>query len=105
MRVINISSQKLANSNDIEFESSHPRHQPHVQQHFMKSGSQAKVKLLRLLFGSDGLGNIISADDFGIAESHNDIVVILVALFVPWDRLHSLFTDMGITDDNYLSLC
>ena len=104
MRIINISPQKLANSNDIDFESSHLRHQPHLQQHFMKSGSQAKVKLLGPWFGSDGLGNIISADDFGIAESHNDIVVILIALFVPWDCLHSLFTDMGTTDDNYSSL-
>ncbi|MCJ1342680.1 hypothetical protein MMC31_000867 [Peltigera leucophlebia] len=105
MRVISIYPRKLANSSDIEFESSHPRHQTHVQRHSTKPGSQADVKLIGPLFDSDGLSNIISADDPGTVEGHNDIVVILLALFVPWNRLHSLFADMGATNDNYSSFC
>ena len=68
MRVISIYLQKLTNSNDIEFKSSHLKHQTHVQRHFTKPGSQAEVKLLGPLFDSDGLGNIISADDPETAE-------------------------------------
>ncbi len=48
---------------------------------------------------------MISADDPETAEGYNDIAVILLALFVPWDRLQSLFADMGATDDNYSSFC
>ncbi|MCJ1349552.1 hypothetical protein MMC31_007793 [Peltigera leucophlebia] len=105
MRVISIYPRKLANSSDIEFESSHPRHQTHVQRYSTKTGSQADVKLIGPLFDNDGLSNIISADDPRTAEGHNDIVVILLALFVPWNRLHSLFADMGAINDNYLSFC
>ena len=76
-----------------------------MQQHFTNPGSPAEFKLLGPLFDSDALGDIISADDPGTVEGHNDIAVILLALFVPWDRLQPLFADMGATDDNYSSFC
>lgn len=63
MRVINIYLQKLTNFSDIKFESSHPKYQTDIQQHFTKPESLAKVKLLKPLFNGDSLGNIISADD------------------------------------------
>ena len=83
MYVISIYLWKLANSNNIEFKPSHLRQQTYVQQHFTKPGSQAKIKLLGPLFDSDGLGNIIFADDPRTTEDYNDITIILLALFVP----------------------
>lgn len=74
--VISIYSRKLTNSNDIEFKSNHPRHQTHVQQNFTKPGCQAEVTLLKPLFDSDGLGNIISTDDFRSVKGYNNINVI-----------------------------
>ncbi len=105
MRIVSIYPQKLANSSDIEFEPSHPKYQTHIQRHFTKLGSPAEVKLLGPLFDSDDLDDIILADDPGTAEGHNDIAVILLVLFIPWDRLQLLFADMGATDDNYSSFC
>ncbi len=87
MRVVNIYSRKLANSSNIEFEPSHPKYQTHLQRHFTKTMNPAEVKLLGPLFDSDSLDNIISADDSRTVEGHKDIAVILLALFVPWDRL------------------
>ena len=69
MHIISIYSQKLANSSNIEFESSYPRYQTHVQQHFTKLESQAEFKLLKPLFDSNSFGNIISADNLRIAEA------------------------------------
>ena len=72
-----------------------------MQWHFMKLASQAKVKLLEPLFDSDKLSDIISADNLKTAKGYNNITIILLALFVPWDYLYSLFADMGTTNDNY----
>ncbi len=103
MRVIGIYPRKLAISSDIEFDSSHLKHQSQVQRHFTKPGSQAEVKLLGPLFDNDGLDDIISADDPKTAEGYNNIAVILLVLFVPWNCLQSLFADIIATDDNYSS--
>ncbi len=105
MCVVSINPRKLVNSSNIEFEPIHPKYQTHVQRHFTKPGSSAEVKLLGPLFDSDGLDDIILADDPGTAEGYNDIAVILLALFVPWDRLQPLFADIGATDNNYSSFC
>ena len=83
MYIISIYPQKLAIFSGIEFESSHLKYQTHIQQYFMKSGSQAEIKLLELLFDNDGLGNIIHIDDFKTIEGYNNIVTILLALFMP----------------------
>ena len=82
---------------------SYLKHQTYVQRHFTKPKCQAEVKLLRPLFDSDSLSNIIFADDPGTARGHNDIVITLLVMFVLWNHLHSLFADMGATDNNYLS--
>ncbi len=87
MRIVSIYPRKLVNSSKIEFEPSHLKYQTLVQRHVTKPGSPAEVKLLGLLFDSDSLDNIISIDDPGTVESHNNIAVILLALFVPLDRL------------------
>lgn len=105
MRVIGIYPRKLAIQGDIEFAPSHRHNLTHVQRHFTKPGSQAEVKLLGQLFNSDGLGETMSIEGPETAEGLNDIAVILLALFVPWDRLQPLFSDMGARDDNYLSFC
>ncbi len=105
MRIIGIYPQKLAISSDIEFDPSHPKHQSQVQRHFTKPGSQAEVKLSGPLFDNDGHGDIISANDPETTEGYNNIAMILLALFMPWDRLQSLFADMDATDDNYSSFC
>ena len=83
MYVISIYSQKFAKSSDIEFNPSHPKYQTHMQQYFTKPGSLAKIKLLGSLFDSGSISNIISTDDPKIAKGHNDIAVILLALFMP----------------------
>lgn len=83
MRIISIYPLKLANSSNIEFQSSHPRYQTYLQKHFIKPESQAKVKLLRPLFHKDGFDNIISADDLGTMKGHNNIAIILLAQFMP----------------------
>lgn len=101
MRIVNIYLWKLANSSDIEFEFSHPEYQTHVQQHFIKPGSLAEIKLLRPLFNSDGYRDKISADDPRTAKDCNNIAVILLALFVLWDQLQVLFANIGTTNDNY----
>ncbi len=105
MHIISIYLQKFAISSDIEFESSHPKYQTHVQRYFAKPRSQAEVKLLGPLFDNDGLGNIVSVDNLETAVGYTNIPMILLALFVPWDYLQSLFADMGITDNNYSSFC
>ncbi len=87
MCVIDIYPQKLAILSNIEFDSNHPKYQSQVQRYFIKLGSQAEVKLLGPLFDNDDLGDIISTDDFETAKGYNDIVMILLALLVPWDRL------------------
>ncbi len=83
MRVIGIYPQKLTISSNIKFDSSHPKYQSQVQQYFSKPRSQADVKLLGPLFDNDGLGNIIFADNPKIIKGYNNIVVILLVLFVP----------------------
>ncbi len=85
--VISIYPRKLAISGDIEFASSHLNSLTHVQRHFTKSGSQAEVKLLGPLFDNDGVGKIIPVDGPETPEGLNNIAVILLVLFVPWDRL------------------
>ena len=102
MYVISIYFQKLASSIDIEFQSSHPKYHTYVQQHFTKSESYAKVKLLRLLFDNDGFSNIIPVDDPETAEDYNNIAVILLVLFVPQNCLQSLFVDIGAINNNDL---
>lgn len=57
------------------------------------------------MFDSDSLDNMIFADDSKTAEGYNNIAVILLALFMPWDCLYSLFVDIGAINDNYLSFC
>lgn len=54
---------------------------------------------------SDGLYDIISANDPETVGGHNNIAVILLALFVVWNCLHLLFADISVTDDNDLSFC
>ncbi len=103
MRVISIYPCKLAILGNIEFVSSHPNSLTHVQQHFTKPGSQAEVKLLGPLFDNDGVSEIIPVDGPETPEGFNNIAVILLALFVPWDRLQPLFSEMGATNNNYLS--
>ncbi len=103
MRVINIYPRKLAISSDIEFVSSHPNSLTHVQRHFTKPRSQAEVKILGPLFDNDGIGEIIPVDRPETPEGLNDIAVILLTLFVPWDCLQPLFSEIGARNDNYLS--
>lgn len=87
MYVISIYSQKLANVSDIEFKPIYLKYQIHMQQNFTQPGSLAKVKLLRLLLNIDSLGNIFLADNPRTAEENNNIVVILLVLFVSRDLL------------------
>ncbi len=83
MRVVNIYPRKLANLSDMEFEPSHPKCQTRVQRYFTKPRSLAEFKLLGPLFDSNGLGDIILADDPKIAEGYKNIAIILLALFIP----------------------
>ncbi len=53
----------------------------------MKPASKIEVKLLGSLFDNNDIGNIIARDDLEIAKSYNNIAVILLALFIPWDCL------------------
>ncbi len=103
MRIISIYPHKLAISGGIDFASSHPNSLTYVQQHFTKPGSQAEVKLLRPLFDNDGGGKIIPVDGSETLEGLNNIAIILLTLFVPWNRLQPLFSEMSATNDNYLS--
>ncbi len=105
MHIVSIYPLKLANLSDIKFEPNHPKYQTHVERHFTKPESPAKIKLLGPLFDSDNFDDIISVDDPRTVEGHNNIVIILLTLFVPWDRLQPLFADMGVTDNNYSSFC
>lgn len=82
VHVVSIFPWQFANSSDIEFESSYLIYQTHMQQHWIKPGSQAEVKLLGLLFDNDGLGNIIFADNLRTVKGHNNITIVLLALFV-----------------------
>lgn len=82
IRIISIYPQKFASSSDIEFKPSHIKHQTHVQRHLTKPRSPVEIKLLRLLFDSDSLRNIILVDDPGTTKGHNNIAVILLALFM-----------------------
>ena len=74
-----------------------------MQWHFTKPESQTKVKLLGPLFSNDDFGNTIFANNPRTAKSYNDIALILLILFVPWDCLHSLFMDISTINNNYLS--
>lgn len=103
LRVISIYPCKLAIPRDIEFASSHLNNFTHVQRHFTKPGSQAEVKLLGPLFDYDDVGEIITADRLETPEGLNNIAVIFLALFVPWNRLQPLFSKMRATNDHYLS--
>lgn len=58
-----------------------------MQQNFTQPGSQAEFKLLGPLFNIDSLGNINLADNPRTAEGNNNIVVILLVLFVFRDLL------------------
>lgn len=53
----------------------------------MKKGNAVKFKLLRSLFDSIGFGHIISTDDPKTVKNHNNIVIILLVIFMPWNRL------------------
>ena len=57
------------------------------------------------MFDSNGLGNIISINDPRITESYNNIAIILLVLIVFWNWLYSLFVDMDVINNNYLSFC
>lgn len=75
MHVISIYLQKFTNFNNIEFESNYPKYQTYIQQHFTKPKSPVEFKLLKLLFDSNGLGNIILTDDLRTAKSYNNITL------------------------------
>lgn len=44
---------------------------------------------------------MIVADDPRIVKNHNNIAIILLVLFIPYDQLQLLFRDIGIIDDDY----
>ncbi len=52
---------------------------------------------------NDGTGKIIPADGLESPEGLNNIAIILLTLFVPWNHLQPLFSEMGAINDNYLS--
>lgn len=83
MCVISIYPRKLAISSNIEFVFSHANNLTHVQQYFIKRGSQAEFKLLGPLFDNNSVGKIIPADGPETPEGLNDIAIIFLALFVP----------------------
>lgn len=82
MRIISIYPCKLTISGYIEFVFTYPNSLTYVQQHFTKPGSQTEVKLLGILFDNDDVDKIIPPDGPEISESLNNILVILLTLFV-----------------------
>ena len=100
--MINIIPRKKRQSNDIEFADHHRNAKSYVQRHITK-GKPSLVKLLGRLYD-----NMDSDDDLSIDNSNSkndDIALVLLGLFVPWERLPDYFKESEATESTIPSLC
>ncbi len=102
VQVIIVIPRKRKQVNDFDFADDHRNGTSFVQRHITK-GKPAIVKLLGRLYD-----NMDSNDDVSIinSNSRNDnIAMVLLTLFVPWERLPKYFTESEVTDSTISSLC
>ncbi len=88
--------------NDFYFTNDHKNGTSFVQRHITKS-KPAIVKLLGRLYD-----NMDSNDDVSINNSNSrndDIGMVLLALFIPWERFPKYFTESKAINSTILSLC
>ncbi len=94
--------RKRKQVNDFDFADDH-RNGAFFVQHYITKGQLAIVKLFGRLYDNIDNDDDVSIDD---SNSRNDnIAIVLLALFVPWERLPKYFIESEATDSTILSLC
>lgn len=83
IQVVNVILRKLERQGNIQFVLSYLNYYTHIQQHFTKLESKAEVKLLSQLFDCNSVSEVILTDLSNITEDFNNIIIILLALFMP----------------------
>lgn len=104
LRVVDVFPRKLAQKGDIDFSHSHRNQHNLVQRHGTRD-SPSVIKLLGQLCDTEDIDDTILIDHANEDGKLNNIAVILLALFVPWERLPILFRDAGATENTYISCC